>query len=196
MRVVEEVPRAGALGCLSLPLSPVPIHKPGLEYTLTEFAAAAVVEAILPRPMGRGGERRCNQCCAKPVLPGHLRGEKAKTDKVSVCIRLSAKQDLASPCVTREPPYSSASLSKPLPVTQTKLAQATYLLGVSSPVGWHGPGDYELKNMNGSRSNFLHQEAERQLPSPSQTTRPRPARMEGGGPSGLSLTDFAIHSHL
>lgn len=88
VHVVGEVPRAGALGCLSLPLSPIPIHKSGQVYTLTEIAAAAVVGAILPRPVGRGGGRRCNQCCAKPVLPGHL-------------------------------------------------------LGVSSPVGWHGPGDYE-----------------------------------------------------
>lgn len=84
----ERFPGLGALGCLSLPLSPVPIHKPGQAHTVTEFAAAAVVGAIRPRPTGRGGERRCNQCCATPALPGHL-------------------------------------------------------LGVSSPAGWHGPGDYE-----------------------------------------------------
>lgn len=87
MRVVGEVPRARVLGYLSLlPLSPVPIHKPGQAYTLTEFAAAAVVGAILPRPMGSVGGRRYDQYCAKPALPGHLRGEKAKTDKVRVSI--------------------------------------------------------------------------------------------------------------
>lgn len=97
VRVVGGVPRAGALRCSSLPLSPVPIHKPGRAYTFTEFAAAAVVEAILPRPMGKGGGRRCDQCYAKLALPGHLRGEKAKTDKVSVCISFQPNRSHLTP---------------------------------------------------------------------------------------------------
>lgn len=194
VRVVGEVPRAGALGCLSLPLSPVPIHKPGQANTFTEFAAAAVVRAILPRPMGRGGGRRCDQCCAKPALPGHLPGEKAKRDKVSVCIgfRLPAQQDLASPCVRKEPPLLLSLLKQTPSCDPGSLAQGTYLLGISSPVGWHGRGDCELKDKNGSRSGFLLREAESRLPP-----HPRHGqRTERGSPQGLTLTDFAIDSHL
>lgn len=80
-------------------------------------------------------------------------------------------------------------------MTQAKLAQATYLLGVSSPAGWHGPRDYELKDKNGSRSGFAPGGREATF-SPSQTTRPRPAWMEGGGSQGRTLTDFAVDSHL
>lgn len=141
--------------------------------------------------MGRGGGRRCNQCCAKPALPGHLPGEKAKRDKVSVCIgfRLPAQQDLASQCVRKEPPLLLSLLKQTPSCDPGSLAQGTYLLGISSPVGWHGRGGCELKHKNGSRSGFLHREAEA-TSSPSQTWT------EGGSPQGQTLTDFAIDSHL
>lgn len=62
-------------------------------------------------------------------------------------------------------------------------------------MGWHGPGDYELKDKNGSKSGSAPGGREA-TSSPSQTTRPQPAWMKGGGSQGLTLTDFAIDSHL
>lgn len=49
----------------------------------------------------------------------------------------------------------AAPISKPLPVAQAHLALVPYLLEVSSPVNWHGPEGYELKDKNGNRSGTL-----------------------------------------
>lgn len=70
-------------GVLFPALSPVPIRKPGEASDFTEFAVAAVAGAAQPRPMGRVGEQRSDQCCAELEPLGHLWGEKVKTHKVS-----------------------------------------------------------------------------------------------------------------
>lgn len=57
----------------------------------------------------------------------------------------------------------AASISKPLPGTQAHLALVPYLLEFSSPVNWHGPEGYELKDKNGNRSGIAT-EARRELP--------------------------------
>lgn len=72
VRVVGKGPMAGALGGIFLPLSSVPILKPGETHTFTEFAAAAAAGAAQPRPAGRGGGQHCDRCCAEPAPLGHL----------------------------------------------------------------------------------------------------------------------------
>lgn len=70
----------GACPCL---LSPVPIFRPDVVYTVTGFAAAGMAGAAQPRQVGRGGGRHCDQCYVEPAPPSHLQDERAKAPKVS-----------------------------------------------------------------------------------------------------------------
>lgn len=207
MRVAGVAPRAGASGgtgeggCPCL-LSPVPILRLGVAYSVTGFAAAGMAGAAQPRRVGRGGGPHCGRRCGGPAPPGHLQGE-------------GRRLPVSGPTTSAGPQPSKVSLGpawqrrhpRPPRVPQAQLVQLPTCW--KSLLLWIGVGLRTVSYKTGVAKGQAVYQGGRGLgcwvgravkprpPSPPQIAGPGPAQAwRREAHSTLTLTDFAIDGHL